>query len=210
MAEMTAEQAAEWGKNLSFEKVWAMFAETDRKFIESAEQIKEVGRRQAENEKLIKELSVNIGGVSRKLGKWSEEMVAASICEKINPFGYEFTECARNKRYWENGKKVAEVDCFLENGDFVMPAEVKTELTLEDVDEHLERIAKIRFIMDKRNDKRVIVGAVAAAIVPENVCVYAQKKGLYVLVQSGDSITVAEMSESFKARKWDSVQTNGT
>jgi predicted AAA+ superfamily ATPase len=100
-------------------------------------------------------------------------MVAASICEKINPFGYEFTECARNNRYWENGKRVAEVDCFLENGSFVMPAEVKTELTVDDVEEHLERIAKIRLIMDKRDDARIIVGAVAGAIVPENVCVYA-------------------------------------
>jgi hypothetical protein len=216
MAEMTAEQAAELGKSLNFEKVWAMFAEIGRKQTETAEQskktdeqLKELGRRQAKTDEQIKELSVNIGGVSRKLGKWSEEMVAASICEKINPFGYEFTECARNKRYWENGKKVAEVDCFLENGGFVMPAEIKTELTVDDVEEHLERIAKIRLIMDKRDDARIIVGSVAGAIVPENVCVYAQKKGLYVLMQSGESIAVAEMSKSFEARKWCGVRTNG-
>jgi hypothetical protein len=237
MGKMTVEQAIEWGKTLSFEKVWAMFAETDQKFVEAAEQFKEIGRKQAENaeqskktdeqlkelgrkqaenaeqmkktDEQIKALSANIGGVSRTLGKWSEEMVAANICKKMNPFGYEFTESIRNKRYWENGKKIAEVDCLLENGGFVMPVETKSELTVEDVDEHLERIAKLRLIMDKRDDKRIIVGAVAGAVVPENVCNYAQKKGLYVLVQSGESVVVAEMPENFKARKWNGVRTNG-
>jgi hypothetical protein len=215
MAGMTAEQAAEWGKTLSFEKVWAMFAETDRKQAEVAEQsrktdeqLKELGRKQAKTDEQIKALSANIGGVSRKLGKWSEEMIAANICEKMNPFGYEFTECGRNKRYWENGRKVAEVDCFLENGGFVMPVETKAELTVEDVDEHLERIAKIRLIMDRRDDKRIIVGAVAGAIVPENVCKYAHKKGLYVLVQSGEAITVEDLPEKFEARKWGVTRTN--
>jgi hypothetical protein len=32
---------------------------------------------------------------------------------------------------------------------------------------------------------------VAGAIVPDNVCKYAQKKGLYVLVPSGNSLAVA-------------------
>jgi hypothetical protein len=199
MTEMTAEQAAEWGKSLNFETVWAMFAEIGRKQATTDEKL---DRLFTESARQIKELSANIGGVSRKLGKWSEEMIAANICEKMNPFGYEFTECGRNKRYWENGKKIAEVDCFLENGGFVMPVETKAELTVEDVDEHLERIAKIRLIMDKRDDKRIIVGAVAGAIVPENVCNYAQKKGLYVLVQSGESIVVADMPKSFVAQKW--------
>jgi predicted RecB family endonuclease len=38
---MTAEEAAERGKDLSFEKVWAMFAETDRKMAETERFLKE-------------------------------------------------------------------------------------------------------------------------------------------------------------------------
>ncbi|MDR0722197.1 MAG: hypothetical protein LBF75_05300 [Treponema sp.] len=38
---MTAEQAAEWGKSLNFEKVWAAFMETDRKFKETDRKFKE-------------------------------------------------------------------------------------------------------------------------------------------------------------------------
>jgi hypothetical protein len=31
---------------------------------------------------------------------------------------------------------------------------------------------------------------------------YAQRKGLYVLVQSGDTVAVAEAPEGFKVREW--------
>jgi hypothetical protein len=45
MPQMTVEEAVEWGKTLNFEKVWAMFAETDRKMAES----------RAETERFLKE-----------------------------------------------------------------------------------------------------------------------------------------------------------
>jgi hypothetical protein len=83
-----------------------------------------------------------------------------------------------------------------------MPVEVKTNLTVEDIDEHLVRIEKIRGYLDKRKDKRKLVGAVAGGIVDENVLKYAFKKGLYVLVPSGKSIALAELPEGFKVREW--------
>jgi hypothetical protein len=46
------------------------------------------------------------------------------------------------------------------------------------------------------------VGAVAGAIVPENVLNYAFKRGLYVLVQSGKSIALADRPEGFKVQEW--------
>jgi hypothetical protein len=39
-------------------------------------------------------------------------------------------------------------------------------------------------------------------VVPEHVREYAQKEGLYVLVQSGDSVVLAEPSGDFKVREW--------
>jgi len=46
------------------------------------------------------------------------------------------------------------------------------------------------------------MGAVAGGIVPENVLRYAQKKGLYVVEQSGDSVTIADMPQGLKVREW--------
>jgi hypothetical protein len=56
--------------------------------------------------------------------------------------------------------------------------------------------------MDERGDKRTIVAAVAGSIVDEKVCEYAQGKGLYVLVPSGDSVAVANVPAGFTRKEW--------
>jgi hypothetical protein len=83
-----------------------------------------------------------------------------------------------------------------------MVVEVKVDLIIEDIDDHLERIATIRKHMDVHGDKRFLVGAVAGGILPDNVMVYAQKKGLYVVTWSGNAAAVAEALPSFEARRW--------
>jgi hypothetical protein len=83
-----------------------------------------------------------------------------------------------------------------------MLVEVKLELTVEDVDKHLERIEKVRRCMDERGDRRTIVASVAGSIVDKKVCEYAQSKGLYVLVPSGDTVDVASVPEGFTRKEW--------
>jgi hypothetical protein len=177
---MTAAEALEAAKGLTFEKVWAMFQETDKQ---------------------IKELSRNIGGLSSSLGKWAEEMISANLWQKFAALGYTFTHGGPEK-YWEDNRIVTQVDILLENGDYAMPVEVKSVLAEKDVDEHLERIEKIRGLFDRRGDRRKLVGAVAGMSVAGEVKKYAQGKGLYVLVQSGDSVTVADAPKNFKAQEW--------
>jgi leucyl aminopeptidase (aminopeptidase T) len=175
--------------------------ETDRRIKERQEEtdrrIKEV---QEETSRHISRLSKNIGGVNKSLGKWAEAMISAKLWEKFTA-RYGFTHGGPHK-YWEDGRTVCQVDMLLENGDYAMPVEIKSTLMEEDVDEHLERIKKVREQLDKRGDQRKLVGAVAGMVVAENVRDYAQKKGLYVLVQSGDTVEVAEGPETFEPRKW--------
>ncbi|MDR3173108.1 MAG: hypothetical protein LBU19_02550 [Treponema sp.] len=189
---MTAEEAAAAAKGLTFEEVWATIQELSAKADE----------RQAKLDKQIAELSKNIGGLNNSFDKWVEEMVSAKLWEKFRALGYPFTQGESNKRYWEDKRTVAEVDLLLENGDYAMPVEIKSILTQEDVDNHLERIGKIRGALDKWGDRRKLVGAVAGMSVSEEVRDYAQKKGLYVLVQSGDSVTVVDVPEGFRVREW--------
>jgi hypothetical protein len=103
---------------------------------------------------------------------------------------------------WENDRVVAESDMFLENGSNAMSMEVKSELTVSDVDEHLDRLKTIRRYMDDRGDNRKLFGAVAGAIVPVNVSKYAQKQGLYVVVPSGKSVTLMNEPGNFKHKEW--------
>ncbi|MHC6204681.1 hypothetical protein ACYULU_15990 [Breznakiellaceae bacterium SP9] len=59
-----------------------------------------------------------------------------------------------------------------------------------------------RYSYTSSGKKKKRLGAVAGGIVAESVKRYAQKKGLYVLVQSGESVNVAETAKDFKAREW--------
>jgi hypothetical protein len=191
---------------LTFEQVWTMFQETDKKFQAMSQ---EADKRQQETDKkfqetalLMKELTKNVGGVNKSFGRLMEEMYSARLWDKFTALGYDFTCGCQRKKFKENEQSLAEADIFLENGLYAMVVEVKTDLTTEDVDDHLERIATIRDHMDSHGDKRLLVGAVAGGIAPENVVRYAQKKGLYVVVWSGDVATIAKASPSFKVRQW--------
>jgi predicted RNase H-like nuclease (RuvC/YqgF family) len=206
MEAMTAEQAAEWGKTLDFSTVWATIQELSKERREAQQEAdkrqQELDKRFQETDRIVKELSKNIGGVNKSFGRLMEEMYSARLWDKFAVFGYEFTCGCQRKKFRENDQSLAEADLFLENGLYAMVVEVKTDLTTEDVDEHLERIATIRDYMDRHGDKRFLVGAVAGGIAPKDVVRYAQKKGLYVVGWSGDAAMVAEAPPSFKAREW--------
>ena len=260
MDELTAEQAAEAAKGLTFEKVWAIviqtqkmmqdsqaaiqkqtedskklmdesqkrseelrkelsektekliadsqrsIADSQRSIAESRRSIAESQRNMADSqrktEKIVADLSKNIGGLGNTFGRFTEAMFAADLWKKFNELGYTFTKQAPRMKFYENGQVLAEADFFLEDGMYAMPVEIKTELSLSDVDDHLVRIGKIRHYMDTRNDERKLIGAVAGGIVSENVLHYAQRKGLFVIQQTGDSVAIASMPEGFKAREW--------
>jgi hypothetical protein len=220
MPVMSVEEAAEAGKNLDFAKVWTALMETRRQMAESsanadarmaetdaliarmAESSAKTDAQVAETTKAVKALSENIGGVNNTMGKLIEAMVSCNVWRKFEPLGYTFTTASQNREFYENGKRLAEADYFLENGIFVMPIEVKTTLEIEDVNKHLNRIALIRRYMDSRGDNRKIVAAMAGAVVPPKALEYAHEKGFYVLVQNGESVDVAAGGTDFKAKEW--------
>jgi len=170
---------------------------------ESQKQLQESQKQsQRRTDKIIADLSKNIGGLGNSFGRFTEAMFSTELWKKFNECGFLFTKQAPRVRFYEYGQCLAEVDFFLENGKYAMPVEIKTELSVNDVDDHLERIEKIRLYMDAHNDKRKLVGAVAGGIVSENVLNYAQKKGLFVVEQSGESVAIAAMPKGFKAREW--------
>ena len=215
-------EAGTAAEGLDYGKVWAMFREvaerqaetarqmretdrkmreTDRKMQETDRRMQETDRKMQETDRIVRKLSKNIGGLNNAFGKWAEDLVSAKLWEKFNGIGYRFTRGGPMK-FWEGGRTVAQVDMLLENGDYAMPVEIKSELGIWDVDVHIQRIETVREQLDKRGDRRKLVGAMAGMVVAEEVRKYAQGKGLYVLEQSGDMVEVAEAPEGFKAREW--------
>jgi hypothetical protein len=94
-----AEDAGEAAEGTGYGKVWAMFREIAGRQAETDKQIRETDR-------IVKELSKNIGGLNNAFGKWAEELVPAKLWEKFNGIGYQFTR-GGPMEFWEGGRTVA-------------------------------------------------------------------------------------------------------
>ncbi|MDR2662988.1 MAG: hypothetical protein LBC31_08335 [Treponema sp.] len=174
-------QMREPQRGLSFEDVWAAMMETDKKFKETDRRIGELGNR---------------------FGELAEHLVTPNIAEKFRALNYTFTRAGPDVEFFSSdGKFLAEVDVWLENGDFAMAVEVKSKLRKDHVEAHIKRMGVLRAYMDERKDPRKLLGAMAGAIVPGELRSYVLKKGFYVIEQSGDTVKI-EAPEGFKPRMW--------
>ncbi|MCL1867418.1 MAG: hypothetical protein FWF72_00485, partial [Paludibacter sp.] len=66
----------------SFETVWALF--------------QEVGEKQKETDRIVKENAVQIGKLSKRMGEVVEHMVAPNLREKFRELGYDFPKANPN------------------------------------------------------------------------------------------------------------------
>jgi hypothetical protein len=199
---MTEEVLREPEMGLTFEKVWAMFQETDRKMQETDRLMQETVRRMQETDRKMQETDRKISKLGSRIGDLVEELILPNILEKFSKLGYVFGKVAPNVRYRDSrGVYITEVDILLENGDTVLAVEVKTALTDTDVRDHLRRMEKLRSYADEHQDKRKLLGAVAGAIASEEVKAFAIKNGFFVLEQSGDTVKIS-VPKDFKPREW--------
>ena len=174
---------------LTYEKLMAMFQET-------REQMKETDRRMKETDK-------KIGELGNRFGELAEHLVLPGILEKFNAIGFQFTKTARDLEFKDLKTKqtMAEIDIFLENGEIAIAVEVKAKLRVQDVDKHIERMDFLRSYADARRDNRKYLGAIAGAIVTNEVRSYTIKSGFYLLEQSGDTMKL-DIPEGFVPREW--------
>ncbi|MDR2136385.1 MAG: hypothetical protein LBO76_07200 [Treponema sp.] len=184
---------------LTFEKVWAMFQETDRQIKKTELELKEMSR---EFDRRSKETDRKISNLGSRIGDLVEQLIVPNILGKFNALGYEFGKVAPNVRYSDSeGRYVAEVDLLLENGDTALALEVKTNLTVADVKEHIKRMETLRLYAGWHRDKRKLLGAVAGAIASAGAKAFAIKQGFFVLEQSGDTVKIS-VPDGFKPREW--------
>ncbi|MDR1377595.1 MAG: hypothetical protein LBJ36_00875 [Synergistaceae bacterium] len=204
---------------LTFEKVWAMFQETDQRMRElsenadrhmrelseeTARQMRETDRKIQEVVKQIKETDIRIGNLGNRFGELAEHLVAPNIVQKFNALGFHFDEISGLRQVINDessGQKIAEFDILLENGDCIIGVEVKTKPSYDDVGDHVRRLKILRLIKDKKGDKRKIHGALAGAIMTSSVKTAALKAGLYVITQTGDTVKI-DVPEGFIPQVW--------
>ena len=199
---MTLEQANEAAKGMTFEKVWLYFQESKE---EAQKQYEETQRQIRELSKIVENQSKNINGINDTIGKFSEAMFLPEIHERFKKFGYNFRSDSviPNRTFVnDNDQKIAEADIYLANETTAMIVEVKAKISQNDIDEHITRINNIRNDFNNRNDRRKIIGTIASPIIDPSLITYAHNLGLFVLVQSGESVKIADMPENFKPKTW--------
>ena len=203
----------DYPKGLTFEQVWASLQETERVIKETqqetARQIKEtqqetarqIKETQQETDRQIKEINKRFGDYSNRFGEVVEYMIAPNLREKFRELGLNFPKANRNTNVSDHKNNIfLEIDVMLENGDMAMLVEIKTKLTIDYINAHINRLEKARKYADLHEDKRIFLGAVAGVIIPQNDKEFALSKGLYVIEPSGETFNITPPFG--KPREW--------
>ncbi|WP_059370683.1 hypothetical protein [Treponema endosymbiont of Eucomonympha sp.] len=153
-------------------------------------------------EEAAKEWDKKMGDLGNRLGDVVEyTFVPDAVMRKFAELGYEIETAARD--YTITGAdrhSIAEVDILLQDGDTVILVEIKTKLTKAHIDEHVQRMQKVRDT--KRFEGKALIGAAAGAVVSGETKAYALQQGMYVLEQTGEAIQIVPRDRSFVPRKW--------
>jgi hypothetical protein len=176
--------ASKKAKKVTLDDVWATIAEVNKAHKETEEAHKRT-------EEVLRETQKAISGLSNTLGTLVERIMTPGLPGKFRKFGFTFDKIT-TVRWAVDGSIYTEIDGLLENGDQAMVVEVKTTLRQEDIDDHLERMEKVRKYADDHGDKRQFLGAIAATITDENSKRYALKKGFFVIEPSGEDVKVTK------------------
>jgi hypothetical protein len=161
--------------------------------------LKELAEAQKETERIVKQVSKEVGKLSNRLGEFVEWQVRPAAVRLFRERGIEVHELYPNvsvKR--EDGG--LEIDLLVVNDTEAILIEVKSKLTQRDVDDHLKRLEKFKRFMPRYRDVNAL-GAVGGMIVSNEVAEYAYDQGLFVLAQSGDGVVILNEA-AFEPRRW--------
>ena len=150
-----------------------------------------------------KEFNKKIGELTGTWGRFVEELVKPKSVELFRNRGIEVTTIFPGVIGKKDNEDFYQIDLFLINDTQAIAVEVKSTLKVVDVDEHLERLEKIRKYPPKRFDLKGVklLGAVAAIIIDGDADKYAYKKGLFVLRQKGNIVEIVN-DRKFKPKEW--------
>jgi len=184
---------------LTFEKVWRMFKETDKKFQDTDRKFQEVAERSRETDYKIKETWDQIRETSREItrlerqftsmwGKLVESLVEGDLIRLLNERGI-FVERTQQRVSGKRKGQNFEFDIIAVNGDEIVVVEVKTTLKSDHIIHFISKLGHVREWLPEFQDKKVY-GAVAFIHTEENVITHAQKCGLLVIRATGNSASI--------------------
>jgi hypothetical protein len=190
------------GEGLTFEKVWAALMENREQLKETGKLIEKNAKEMDALKKTVERVTTNVGGLNRSLGELIETLIAARLGEKFPEYNLK-RAYQRMPIFDENNRTMTDIDILLSNTDTVMAVEVKRELDdRRDVDDHLERMERIRKYPPAEVAGKKIVGAMAGGVVADDTRRYAYESGFFVLELIGDTVQLIPPPDGFVPKQW--------
>lgn len=191
----------------TLDDIWLLFKETDRQRKETDLLIEAQSKRfeermeasQAKFDRDIAAVNASIGRLGNRLGEFVEEMVKPSVVRLFQERGVDVHEVHRGVEAKRGGDNI-KIDLLVVNTTDVVAVECKSSLSVDDVNEHLVALQKLKKLLPAYSDKKVM-GAVAAMVLPDDLARYAYRCGLFVLAQSGEHITIRNDAK-FQPQNW--------
>lgn len=152
--------------------------EMDRALLRSKEKFDSaLLQSKGETDKALRELS---GLFSTQWGKLVEALVEPSCLDAFVTRGINIRRSFQRAEGVDSDGREMEVDVLLVNGNEVVAIEVKTTLKTADVEEHEQRLHRLKDAFPEYREKKVY-GGVAALSFDSDSDRYAYKRGLFVM-----------------------------
>ena len=182
----------------TLEEVWRLFRENERRFQETERFLKEQAQ---ETNRQIKEVNKKLGELGNRLGEFVEGLIKPSVVKLFQERGIAVHVVTRDVEANNPELGLAmQIDLFVSNRDSCVLIEVKSNLSVDDVNEHFERMGKFKILFPVYSDKQVY-GAVAGMVMSEEVARYAYRQGFFVIAQKGE-VAVILNDLKFKPKAW--------
>jgi len=173
------ESAETYGQPLTFEKVWLMFQETDKR----------LDKKFQETDKKISKISQLIGNIGNNNADVAESFFYSGLSGTLKLGRYSFDYIDRNITRRKQ-RIESEYDIILYNVEKVVIIEVKYKLHSDDITRFIEnKLSKFRFLYQEYNNHK-LYGGVAAFDIPKHSLELARQNKLFVLRQDGKNITL--------------------
>ncbi|MEO5348279.1 MAG: hypothetical protein H7836_01325 [Magnetococcus sp. YQC-3] len=187
-------------------KTEAVIRETDRQIKETAAQLRDTAAQlretdvqMRETDLKVKQVSAQLGRLGGRWGEFVEGLIAPACIGMFQERGIQVDEIYPRVKKVVAGQTM-EIDLLVANTVDAVLVEVKSQLQVEDVRAHLERLARFKSFFPRYANCRVY-GAVAGIVVESHADQFAMKQGLFVIEQSGETVRLAN-DRAFQPKVW--------
>ncbi|MBF0538023.1 MAG: DUF3782 domain-containing protein [Nitrospirae bacterium] len=169
-------------------KTDAQLEKTDAQLAMSETTLREAREQLTKTEKAVERAVNAVNALTGKWGNFVVGLVFPATKKMFKERGIDLKKVHRSVQSDIEGAKM-EIDIMGVSSQYIVAIEIKSTLEVNDVNDHLERLAKFKQAFDEYTN-RIVIGAVSGIVINEGVDKYAYHSGLFVIGESGDTVMI--------------------